>query len=308
MRCLFNDRPPAGTGRIYLPLPAAFRRFVLPLFFLLLAAVPAAGDDGETLPRSAAPPGGSLVIARVGRENITRGDLVGLLDEYEGRGREEVLSEVIERRLLFQHARYAGLEIDEREVDQRLDAIIRNFPSLVSFYRHLEERGLSVRQLRRRISEQLLGSRLVAREVVARVWVDPRELREFMETNRREIIALGTRVHLEMAGFPAGTAVPEESREIEPLLEEHVLPVAELPPLLRLPALQLEPGRLSEPVDLGREKVVLRVRERFGGESLDEPSLMLEARRLLFAQKRQEHYNRFIRELRARTTIEYYDF
>lgn len=272
----------------------------------LVCGLPPAGWHSPAHARSN--DGEMVVLARVGREKITRNDLVGVLDEYQGLGEEEVLSRVLETRLLALHAGYAGLEAKDRDVEAELEKMIASFPSLIDFYRHIEERGLTVRQVRRRLEERALAEQLVAREVSRRVTVDPRELRDFIDENRSELVLLTTRVRLEAAFFAPGETVPDNPVVLDALMKDQgELTLGDLAPPLRGIVQALEPGRFSDPVEIAGAVTVIRVAEKPVDATDGHAGLVFTARRLLYRQKHQEAYNRFVRELREKTSVEFFD-
>lgn len=79
-----------------------------------------------------------------------------------GAYRAQVLSAMIDLKLLAQGARGQGLSIDQAEIDQRYAALIDTIGDETAFKAWLDMQGLTQAELRASLEEQVLGAKMVA--------------------------------------------------------------------------------------------------------------------------------------------------
>jgi foldase protein PrsA len=93
------------------------------------------------------------------------------------------LGQQIRRLVLRPRARALGVEVDDEEVDRRLDQIEESFSSPEEFRKALEERGFSLGELAGLVEDQVLEERLRA-EVTAESRPDQEELERYYRSHR----------------------------------------------------------------------------------------------------------------------------
>ncbi|MBF0531825.1 MAG: peptidyl-prolyl cis-trans isomerase [Candidatus Omnitrophica bacterium] len=93
------------------------------------------------------------------------------------------LSKLIEDRLILSRANKAGLEVRPQLVDQRLDEILKNYPSENVFLEALAANGSSITELRQRLLEQLKIKYIIDHEVKDKIAVNPQEVTDFYLAN-----------------------------------------------------------------------------------------------------------------------------
>lgn len=135
------------------------------------------------------------VVARVNDEDITRADLErairGVETEINQRmpadKRDGVVRGVLERlinyRLLLQEARARRIEVSPNEVDARMTALARRFPSMEAMRQALVVRGVTVDMLREDARRDLRVAKLVADETGEELKVPQDEVRRFYDRN-----------------------------------------------------------------------------------------------------------------------------
>ena len=111
------------------------------------------------------------------------------LDGEEGRKqREEIarvlLDQLIEQRLIMQEARRRNATAGEAQIDAALEEIRRNFPSEAEFQRALQQRALTVQDLRARLRTTLTVQNL--QRQVSTATVSEEEIRRYYEAHRKE--------------------------------------------------------------------------------------------------------------------------
>lgn len=106
-----------------------------------------------------------------------------LLDRLE-ETRREILQQLIDERLILQSAKKEKVEIENRDVDEKLDEVKARFVSAEEFETALESQGLGVDDLRKKYREQLMARKLVSREVSSKVFVSPSEIAAYYESHK----------------------------------------------------------------------------------------------------------------------------
>lgn len=167
-------------------------RRLLPLLFLLAAA---------GCPKQQKPKQDPTVVATVNGEVLGRADFERLLSReaqaMEGNGprtpeqiepyKQALLQTLVERHLLLQAARAAGVQVTTEEVDRRVLALASEYPA-GTFDDALAKTQTSRAALVRSTREQLTIEKLLAQEVFARVAVTEEQVRTFFEEHAEEFV------------------------------------------------------------------------------------------------------------------------
>jgi peptidyl-prolyl cis-trans isomerase C len=98
-----------------------------------------------------------------------------------------VLNELITITLLQQDAKAQGITADEQEVQRRIDARKRAFPSEDAYQKALAQSGISEEVLRQQSRDQLSVQKYVETRLAPNVTVSDQEAREFYEKNKAQI-------------------------------------------------------------------------------------------------------------------------
>jgi len=99
--------------------------------------------------------------------------------------RKEVLEFLINRELIVQEGKEAGLEPQDTEVDAELTKIKQRFPSQSAFEQALKQRGLTEKELRRAVRRELTVQKVV--EVKIKPTAEPvtdEDVADFYEENK----------------------------------------------------------------------------------------------------------------------------
>ena len=99
--------------------------------------------------------------------------------------RKEVLEFLINRELMVQEGKEAGLEPQDTEVDAELTKIKQRFPSQSAFEQALKQRGLTEKELRRAVRRELTVQKVV--EVKIKPTAEPvtdEDVADFYEENK----------------------------------------------------------------------------------------------------------------------------
>ena len=135
------------------------------------------------------------VLARVNGEVVTRDEFERAVRGLEGRGggavpaeqRDRlyrgVLDQLIGAKLLQQEARARKIAVADAEVDARLDQIRAQFPTAAAFTRMLDERTMTLDELRTDTRHDLAAARLIDAEIGATPAVTAEQVNDFYAKN-----------------------------------------------------------------------------------------------------------------------------
>ena len=171
---------------------------IVPIFAILSFAV----GHGEVVDR---------IVVVVNNEVITQSEIDRILEsiyeQYRGlyygdelikkldEVRHKVLEQLMDDRLILSEAKKQNVEVNESEVDVRIDEMARHFPSKAVFERAISQQNMSIRDLRKRHREQLMVRKLIDRKIGSTIMVSPVEINDYYTKHindyiRTETIAL----------------------------------------------------------------------------------------------------------------------
>lgn len=136
----------------------------------------------------------------------------------EGRAlKREMLEALIDRKLAKAEAKRRGITVSDKELNQALEDFKRqnNFPDDAALQQALAKNGMTIKEMRQQLGDQIQQERLVFIAVGAKKIVVPEEeVRRFYEANLPK--ASGNQVHLRMINlpYPPG-ATPGQKEEIQ---------------------------------------------------------------------------------------------
>lgn len=139
------------------------------------------------------------VIAVVNDEPINQSELDMLLkpvydaykQEYHGEqlvvklneARRKLLNQLIEDRLVYQEAKAKNIQVDYGEIDQKVKEFKAQFPNNLTLEEALRQQGLSMKEVRDRLTRQAMIRRLQETEIRSKVVISPKEVEEYYKNN-----------------------------------------------------------------------------------------------------------------------------
>jgi len=170
-------------------------KFIVTIITVLLCIVPVLLDAAVLLDR---------VVALANKEVITWSDLYKLM-EYEATDQVKTLNEeerlkifkesepaflekLIDMRLQLQEARRLGLEVTPEEVRETIESVKKKY-SLTdnALGESLKKEGLTFEEYEKRLSEQIIISKLVNQQIRKKVIVSEEEVKKYMDANREKL-------------------------------------------------------------------------------------------------------------------------
>lgn len=98
--------------------------------------------------------------------------------------RQEILSHLIDQRLIDQQAAKLEIQVSEADIDQTIETILTdNHVSREQYKKDLADKGLTEPQYREQLKRQMLQSRLISHEVRSKVVVTEEKINQYFQEN-----------------------------------------------------------------------------------------------------------------------------
>jgi peptidyl-prolyl cis-trans isomerase SurA len=263
-----------------------------------------------------------------GRKEIKPGDEEKLL--------EQMLQQMIERRLQVQEAAKEKLSVSDDEIKEQIEDMMKrsNTPTREQFEDGLKRQGLTIEAVRKGVREQLLVQKIRRRKVSSRFSVTDQEVDAYFKENR-EKLETGLAYHARHIVIPPSPAGQEEGWETARVKAEEVweklrageefvqmaqqysqdstakeggdlgqLKRGELDQEFESHIFRLSPGQISGPVKtrLGYQIFKLESKEDLSGEALSQARSQV--RDILYRDKFQARFEAWLDEIRKKALVE----
>lgn len=279
---------------------------------------------------------------------IINGDVITMSElEHEARGRlkqsgqtpspdfyRELLSVIIEQRLILREAAQAHVAAGDREIDQAIERVTKqNNITVDQLKQALQEQGLTWAEYRKQIRDDIIRNQIIGMKVQSQVSVTDKDYAEYLEGRQSEHVE-SPKVKIEQLSFPLPEGAGQDARDqsaqkaeaahqrvnsgadFRTVAEELGLIKAgesvdfgyfskgELVGALDEAAFSLPVGSVSNVIETGRGFFIIRVvdRKEAGSRSVDE--VKDEVREQIFRAKAEKKYREWIEELYANAYIE----
>lgn len=102
--------------------------------------------------------------------------------------RDTIIEQAIDTKLILQVARERGISADEKTVDSRVEVVKSRFPSEDEFYQALASKGITFREYREQVAEQVLAQETIRRVLGEEIDVTDNEIREYYDSHPDEFV------------------------------------------------------------------------------------------------------------------------
>ncbi len=151
---------------------------------------------------------GRDLFARILRQAPVR-ELNTALDQ----ARRQVLSSLIDKKLVEQRAKALGVTVDEADIDMAIEQMAAtNGLSPAAFLERLAADGVSVEHYRQQLRWQVLQSKLISYEIRSKVVITEEKARRFYQENYTDA-TVGSGYHLLQIGVTWQDAAGEQGRK-----------------------------------------------------------------------------------------------
>ena len=246
----------------------------------------------------------------------------------------EALDTAIERKILYREALLAGIEVTDKDVEERLDKIVQGYNSPEEFRRVLETAGESMSDFRESLRKQIMAisvgvqkHRTFEQEAV----ISEADARQYYQ-DHQDAFSRPERVKLRRVFLSAGDDAAERARvkaRLEAVAEEARLGAdfaelakqysegpdaadgglmgwvsrGDLVPELENAAFALEEGGISEIIETQWGFQLLKVEEKEGAGLASFEEARTDIEPLLRSRYADERYQKWIAELRKRSRV-----
>lgn len=310
------------------------KRLLLGLALIVMAVCP----QGPVTPKSASAAGIEMdkVVAVVNKEVITWAELYKTMEfefgqrinflndgekqDFLKRNEEGYLDSMIDMVLQLQEAQRLNLGCDETEINEAVGSIKKKFAmDDRAFEETLRAEGFTLREYKRKISEQIIIGKLAAREVREKIRISDEDVNKFIEENnlrQTEEIYHILQVFIDKKEEDASQKAHEALRRIRS--GEDFLSVAalfsgadpdlglvrrnSLSPVFLSEVDKLAPGEASEPFQSEHGFHVITLQDKIGPD--DKAALIQKARKELLETRFEERYKSWLKGLRQKAFVE----
>ncbi len=102
--------------------------------------------------------------------------------------RQNIIGQLIDDKLILSEAKKLNIEVDDKDVEERVSEVKKQFNSQAEFEKALEEQGLTLKELRKRYKENIMSRRLIDQKIGSKVLVSPIEINEYYEKHIKEYL------------------------------------------------------------------------------------------------------------------------
>jgi peptidyl-prolyl cis-trans isomerase SurA len=109
----------------------------------------------------------------------------------------EVLSQIIEKKIVIQEAKKLKIEVKKKEIDMAIENVLkRNKITLKNLELSLAEQGSTFEEYRRLLKDEIMQSHVVGREVQAQITITNNDIKKYYEENIKPKEKPGGRVKI----------------------------------------------------------------------------------------------------------------
>jgi peptidyl-prolyl cis-trans isomerase SurA len=279
------------------------------------------------------------IVAQVNDEIITMSELQNMAKTYETQAgvkpkgmeekkmQREMLEALIDRKLARAEAKRRGIEMSDKEVNEAMVQFKKrnNVPDDETFAKGLAQAGLSVKEFRQQLVEQMTQERLLVVVVGTKVSINDAEVRRIYDQQFKKG---GTQLHLVTLRMPFPPGATEAQKEEAKRQAEAIISAVKRGESLAAAAGQfsLKPSdvgfvsqsdldpRLAEYLDklkpkemapiLTKEGIqLMQVMERRSGEAQSFESAAPQIRRIMQQQEMEKYFAEWVKTLREKAHI-----
>ena len=144
------------------------------------------------------------------RTQYTGNVLIKKLDE----ARQKIIEQLIEDRLILSEARRLNIEIDDKDIDDKVNDAVKRFGSMENFEKLLIQQHIAMRDLRMRYREQLMIRKAIDQKVGAKIQISPTEISDYYNKHPAEFVRPQTMKLRNILIRPREDLSPEKALEL----------------------------------------------------------------------------------------------
>lgn len=118
------------------------------------------------------------------KEMFQGNDLIRKLDE----ARQMILGQLIEEKLILSQAKKMAIEVDEKEVAERIDEAEKRLGSREMLERALADQRMTLKDLKQKYRNQIMSKKLVDQKVGSKIFITPVDVSEYYREHPEEFV------------------------------------------------------------------------------------------------------------------------
>ncbi|MFH1877802.1 MAG: peptidylprolyl isomerase [Candidatus Omnitrophota bacterium] len=111
------------------------------------------------------------------------------LDKRIEQARKGILEQLINSKLAISLAKKENIQIDEAELQEKINTIKGYYKTEEEFLQELSDKGTNLTEFEREMRDQMLAQKLVEKEVSSGIDITPAEIRDLYEKNKDKLIS-----------------------------------------------------------------------------------------------------------------------
>ena len=148
-------------------------------------------------------------------EGASDAEIKPLMVELENNG----VQRLIQDKLLVNETKNKDIKVRKEMVDRRMKEIVHNYPSEEIFLKSLEQDGLTISDIQKKIEDQIKVQQLIDTEIKAKIYVNPNEVTDYYNAHRDEY-KRPERIDLDSIFVPKGKDPAAAKTKIEKALDQ----------------------------------------------------------------------------------------
>jgi parvulin-like peptidyl-prolyl isomerase len=252
-------------------------------------------------------------------EHRTPQEIQQVMGTYEEKG----VNQLIEDRLILEAANKKGIEIRPELIEKRLREIKDRYPTEDDFLKELASQGLTVSDLKKRMTDQLKSKFIIDIEVKDKLLINPEDVtryynnhpQEFQSKTKYDLESIyisfdkgkaqaQRRIKEAQSKLSSGVAFEEVRKEFSEAPSVGTLEQGEMVPAVEREVFKLQKGDISPIVEVANGVYIFKVNDiSIGGkQSLNDVKDKLYGK--IYDQEFQKKYNAWIEKLRNKAYVE----
>lgn len=273
------------------------------------------------------------IVAIVNNEIITQKDLddfmnfmyIQLSAKYKDKELEnkvyelkpDLLSRLIEDRLILQQAKKDNIFIDETRVKARINEIKSHYPYEAEFQNALIKQGLTQADMELKIREQLLIFNMIDTQIRNRIVINPKEVTDFYEAAAQDFIEPETRkvnslvmktedlVNKVLASLNGGSDFEKITQDYPVELNNlGLVKKGQLIKEIEDVIFNLDSGKVSKPIKIGELYYIFKIEEILPVRKYTLSEVQDEIYNRLYELKMQEKLTEWLDSLKQKSYVE----
>jgi|CXWL01.1.fsa_nt_gi parvulin-like peptidyl-prolyl isomerase len=252
-------------------------------------------------------------------ENSDPFEIDQIMRQYEQKG----INQLIEDKLILAAAKEKDMLIKQVAVDKKIDEIKSRYPSELVFQTMIEQQGMTITDVRDRITDQMKAKFMVDTEVRSKIFVNPQEVTDYYSQHQNDFIQKA-RVNLDsiFLSFDKGLdAARKEAAEVHEQLKDGkdfselakahsdlpsvgVMEEGQLKPDLELKVFNMKEDELSEPIEVENGIYIFKFLRKSDRETKPLKDVKESIYNEIFAKKFQDRFQDWIQKLRKKAYVD----